>query len=94
MPHVLDRLFAECSGPGSSVLEAILAGGEFTLRAVSRKPDSNQKSCRLNFQAHRVGLRVVQADLNDVESLKKALAGSEGVFLVSPTILERRKLLR
>jgi uncharacterized protein YbjT (DUF2867 family) len=56
-------------------LKAILADGTFTPRAVSR--DTSSESVQ-GLKAQ--GVEVVQADLLDVESLKKAIVGSEGVF--------------
>ena len=64
---------------GSSVVNAILADGTFVPRAVTRDVSSESA---LKLKAR--GAEVVQADFSDVESLKKAIAGSEGVFGVSP----------
>jgi hypothetical protein len=64
---------------GSSVVNAILADGTFVPRAVTRDV-SSESALKLTAQ----GAEVVQADFSDVESLKKAIAGSEGVFGVSP----------
>jgi uncharacterized protein YbjT (DUF2867 family) len=61
--------------PGSSVINSILADGTFTARAVTRDP-SSESAEKLKAR----GVQVVKADLWDVESLKKAIAGSEGVF--------------
>jgi uncharacterized protein YbjT (DUF2867 family) len=61
------------------VLESILADGTFVPRAVTRNTSSE---VALKLKAR--GVEVVQADISDVESLKKAIVGSEGVFGVSP----------
>jgi uncharacterized protein YbjT (DUF2867 family) len=58
---------------GGAVLRALQSGGEFKVRALSRNPDK-----------HR-GLadEVVKADLDRPETLKAALEGIHGVFLVT-----------
>lgn len=65
------------------MLEAILADGEFFPRAITRNTtsDSAQKL------SHR-GVQVVAADLGDVDALRAAFAGCEGVFAVSEIKLE------
>jgi uncharacterized protein YbjT (DUF2867 family) len=59
-------------------VNALLADGTFTPRAVTRDP-SSESAQKLKDR----GCEVVKADLRDVESLKTAIAGSEGVFGVS-----------
>ena len=58
---------------GGAVVRALLAGGTFKVRALSRTPDK-----------HR-GLadETVAADLNRPETLKAAFEGAHGVFLVT-----------
>jgi len=58
---------------GGAVVRALLAGGAFKVRALSRNPDK-----------HR-GLadETVEADLNRPETLKAAFDGAHGVFLVT-----------
>lgn len=63
---------------GSAVVDALLADKTFTPRAVTR----NASSEAAKHLASR-GVEVVVADLWDKESIKHALAGSEGVFGVS-----------
>jgi NmrA-like family len=60
---------------GYSVANAILADGTFTARAVTRNTMSESAE-KLGAR----GVQVVQADLSDVESIKKAILRSEGVF--------------
>lgn len=67
---------------GSSVVDALLADGTFTTRAATRNPDS-EASKKLKAR----GAEVVKCDLWDKESVKQALAGSEGVFGVSTLII-------
>ena len=61
------------------MVDAIIADGTFVPRAVTRNT-SSEAAVKLKSR----GAEVVQADLWDVESLKQAIAGSEGVFGVSP----------
>lgn len=63
------------------MLKAILADGEFTPRAITRNTVS-EVSQKLAGR----GVEVVQADLDDVQSLRKAFTGCEGVFSVSLSI--------
>src|ERR687887_633721 len=65
---------------GGGLCRAILAdpNGGFSVRAITRKPDKDQAKA-LAAQ----GAEVVQADLDDVESLKKAFAGAYGVYGVT-----------
>lgn len=64
--------------PGGSVLEAILADGEFTPRAITRNVASEAAQA-----LSRRGIEIAQGDLSDVNSLRKAFTGCEGVFCVS-----------
>jgi uncharacterized protein YbjT (DUF2867 family) len=63
---------------GGGLARAILndKSGEFALRAVTRDP---KKAADMAAQ----GAEVVTADLDDVESLKKAFAGAYGAFAVT-----------
>src|SRR5215831_17512333 len=65
---------------GGGLCSAILAdrNGGFALRAITRDPDK-EKAKALAAQ----GAEVVKADLDDVESLKKAFAGAYGVYAVT-----------
>jgi uncharacterized protein YbjT (DUF2867 family) len=65
---------------GGGLANAILADpkGGFTVRALTRKPDSDK--------AHALrakGAEVVAADLDDPESLRKAFTGAHGAFCVT-----------
>jgi len=71
-------VFGATGVQGSSVINSILSDGTFTARAVTRNP-SSESAEKLKAR----GVQVVQGDLWDVESLKKAIAGSEGVFGVT-----------
>lgn len=65
---------------GGGLVRAILAdkSGEFAARALTRKVDSDKAKA-----LRKAGAEVVQADLDDVESLKKAFAGAYGAFCVT-----------
>jgi uncharacterized protein YbjT (DUF2867 family) len=65
---------------GGGLARAILddTGGGFALRAVTRDASKDKAQA---FKAG--GAEVVQADLDDVESLKKAFAGAYGVYGVT-----------
>ncbi|KAJ6477039.1 NAD(P)-binding protein [Mycena sanguinolenta] len=70
---------------GSAVLNAVLAHGKYTPRAVSR----NLESAASQALAAR-GVEVVKANLFDKESLKNAMRGSVAVFGVFPADLDGR----
>src|SRR5215831_17308896 len=65
---------------GGGLARAILSdpNGGFAVRAITRDPNKD-KAKALTSQ----GAEVVQADIDDVESLKKAFAGAYGVFAVT-----------
>jgi uncharacterized protein YbjT (DUF2867 family) len=65
---------------GGGLVQAILndPGSGFTVRALTRKVDSD-KAKALKKQ----GVEVVAADLDDIESLKRAFAGAHGAFLLT-----------
>jgi uncharacterized protein YbjT (DUF2867 family) len=65
---------------GGGLVRAILAdkSGQFGARALTRKVDSDKAQA-----LKKAGAEVVQADLDDVESLKKAFAGAYGAFCVT-----------
>ena len=63
---------------GGGLVEAILADGTFTPRALTRNPDS-EKAAALKGR----GVEVVTADIDDVDSLTKALEGAHGAFFIT-----------
>lgn len=71
----LIRLIPSGSSVLASVLDALLADGTFTPRAITRSPDSDASK---NISAR--GVEVVKGDLQDKQSLVVALHGSEVVF--------------
>src|SRR5256885_2380582 len=64
---------------GGAVAQA-LRGAGFHLRGLTRKPDSEQAAA-----LKRQGVDVVQGDLDDEASLRRALSGAWGVFGVQNT---------
>jgi uncharacterized protein YbjT (DUF2867 family) len=64
---------------GGAVARELLAR-KHTVRAMTRKPDSDAAQALA-----RQGAEVVKGDLNDVESLRRALQGAWGVFAVQNT---------
>jgi hypothetical protein len=63
---------------GSSVINALLQNGRYTLRAITRNPDSEAARAL----AAR-GVQLAKADANDVDSLKAAFQGSYAVYAVT-----------
>src|SRR6266849_1641684 len=65
---------------GGGLCEAILSdpNGGFSCRAITRKSDGDKAKALA-----AKGAEVVKADLDDVESLKKAFAGAYGVYAVT-----------
>ena len=59
---------------GGATLHNLLGKG-FTLRAMTRKPEGEKARALAN-----AGVEIVRGDLDDAESLKKALAGVWGVY--------------
>jgi uncharacterized protein YbjT (DUF2867 family) len=63
---------------GSGLVNNILEAGVFGARAITRKPDSEKARALTN-----AGAEVVAADLDDVDSLERALQGVYGAFFVT-----------
>ncbi len=65
---------------GGGLVRAILSdpGSGLTARALTRKVGSDKAK-----ELAKLGAEVVEADLDDVESLKRAFAGAYGAFLVT-----------
>jgi uncharacterized protein YbjT (DUF2867 family) len=64
---------------GGAVARALLADGEFAVRALTRSTESDAAQ-----ELENLGAEVVKADLYDVESLRKAFDGAYGAYLVTP----------
>lgn len=77
---------------GTGVVAAVLSSTSFIVRALTRDPSSDKaKALVAAHQAHVDAGRlvVVQANLDDVESLKKAVEGAQVVFgMTTPSLNE------
>jgi uncharacterized protein YbjT (DUF2867 family) len=80
MTKKLITVFGATGAQGGGLARAILAdsSGEFSLRAVTRKPEG--EAARTLAAS---GAQVVSADLDDVASLRRALQGAHGAFCVT-----------
>src|SRR4029077_3270213 len=58
---------------GGGVVRALQARGQFKVRALTRNPDKHRE----------IAEEVVEADLDNPETLKAAFEGTHGVFLVT-----------
>lgn len=63
---------------GGSVARALLEGGKFAVRALTRNASSTQAQ-----ELARAGAEVVEGTMDDIESLKRAMKGCYGVFGVT-----------
>jgi uncharacterized protein YbjT (DUF2867 family) len=73
-------LITGITGKQGGAVARSLKGSGFTLRGMTRKPDSDQAQAFA-----RDGVEIVPGDLDDESSLRKALAGAWGVFAVQNT---------
>jgi uncharacterized protein YbjT (DUF2867 family) len=73
-------VFGATGAQGGGVARAILqdSNSEFAVRAVTRNPDSDKAK-----ELAGMGAEVVVADIDDRESLKKALEGAYGAYMVT-----------
>lgn len=73
-------VFGATGAQGGGLARAILAdkNSEFKVRAVTRNADS-EKAKELN----QLGAEIVVADIDDAESIKKALEGAYGAYFVT-----------
>lgn len=60
---------------GRSVINAVLKKGDFSVRAITRNPNSDKGK-----ELTGLGVEVVKADLNDIDSLKRAFEGSYAIY--------------
>ncbi len=80
MPTQKSILITGATGQQGGAVAAALAGAGFQLKGMTRKPDSPAAQA-----LRQQGVTIVQGDLNDEASLRKALAGAWGVFAVQNT---------
>jgi len=73
-------LITGATGQQGGAIARELAGGEFHLRAMTRRPDSDAAKALA-----ALGCEVVEGDLDDPDSLGRALEGAWGVFAVQNT---------
>ncbi|GAA4433771.1 NmrA/HSCARG family protein [Pontibacter saemangeumensis] len=73
-------VFGATGAQGGGVAHAILQdrNSEFAVRAVTRNPDSDKAR-----ELAGMGAEVVAADIDDKESLKRALEGAYGAYMVT-----------
>jgi uncharacterized protein YbjT (DUF2867 family) len=64
---------------GGSVARALLEGGRFAVRALTRRPGGAAAQA-----LRRAGAEVVPADLDEPATLRAAFAGAQGLFAVTP----------
>lgn len=81
MAHDRTIVITGATGKQGGAVARALAGKGFTLRAMTRKPDSDAAKAI----AAATGAELVPGDLDDAASLKKALTGAWGVFGVQNT---------
>ena len=74
-------LITGATGKQGGATARALAGKGFTLRAMTRKPDSDAARAI----AAETGAAIIRGDLDDPASLKSALQGAWGVFAVQNT---------
>jgi len=63
---------------GGAVVNALLSTDEFSIRAITRNPDSDKAQALVTK-----GCEVVKADADDVSSMVTAFSGAYGAFLVT-----------
>jgi len=73
-------LITGVTGSQGGSLAAALEGSDFQLQGMTRKPDSPAAQA-----LREQGVTIVQGDLDDAASLKKALTGAWGVYAVQNT---------
>jgi len=73
-------VFGATGSQGGGLARAILAdkSSEFAVRIVTR--DSNSEKSKAFSQ---LGAEIVEADIDDIQSIKKAITGAYGVYFVT-----------
>ena len=74
----LITVFGATGAQGGDVVKALLAGGKFKVRGITRSVESKKAK-----ELASKGVEMVQANFDEPKSLHKAIAGSYGVFLVT-----------
>ena len=80
MPKKIITVFGATGAQGGGLAHAILddKDSEFTVRAVTRNPESDKAK-----DLAQKGAEIVSADIDDKQSLKKALDGAYGAYFVT-----------
>jgi uncharacterized protein YbjT (DUF2867 family) len=80
MPKQLIAVIGATGAQGGGLVRSLLAGagGEFAVRAITRKPDSEKGRALA-----ALGVEVVAADADDPPSLHRAFSGAHGAFCVT-----------
>lgn len=73
-------VFGATGAQGGGLAKAILndAASDFSVRAVTRDPSSDKAK-----ELERMGAELVKADVDDEESMQKALEGAYGAYFVT-----------
>jgi len=73
-------VFGATGAQGGGLANAVLSdpGSEFTVRAITRNPDSEKAKTLA-----KMGAEIVSADIDDPQSMKRALEGAYGAFFVT-----------
>jgi uncharacterized protein YbjT (DUF2867 family) len=79
MSQKIIAIFGATGNQGGAVLQALLKTGQYQIKAVTR----STKSARAQQLAALKNVSVVEADLDNFDSVDKALQGANGVFLVT-----------
>lgn len=73
-------VFGATGAQGGSLVKALLAGGEFKIRALTRNTESEKAKA---IAALSSDIELMQADLDDVASIEKAFSGCHGAYVVT-----------
>src|SRR5687767_8094692 len=80
MANTRSILITGVTGHQGGAIARVLAGQGFELRGMTRKPDSDAAKA-----AAALGVNIVQGDLDDAASVRKALQGVWATFAVQNT---------
>lgn len=78
MSKPIVTVFGATGAQGGGLARALLAGSHFAVRAVTRKPDGAAAR-----ELAATGAEIVLADIDDGTSVRRALEGAYGAFLVT-----------
>ena len=80
MAKKIITVFGATGAQGGGLARAILndRNSEFSVRAITRSPDSDKAK-----ELAKMGAEIVRADIDDKQTLKEALAGAYGAYFVT-----------